>query len=61
MECDFLENACLALAVFLTYSADKFLEAQGIELVLPRLKEKAHAGVVALKLLDLQSRRHARL
>jgi beta-catenin-like protein 1 len=60
VECDFLENVCLALGAALTYSSvnvDKFLEAQGIELVLRCLKEKVHAGGVALKLLDLQSTR----
>jgi beta-catenin-like protein 1 len=60
VECDFLENVCLALAAALTYSSvnvDKFLQAQGIELVLRCLKEKVHAGGVALKLLDLQSTR----
>lgn len=60
-ECDFLENVCLALASALTFSPeiniDKFLDAQGIELVLRCLKEKVHAGGVALKLLDLRSRR----
>jgi beta-catenin-like protein 1 len=60
-ECDFLENVCLALASSLTFSPtvniDKFIDAQGIELVLRCLKEKVHAGGVALKLLDLRSRR----
>jgi beta-catenin-like protein 1 len=60
LECDFLENVCLALAAALTYSSvnvNKFLEGQGVELVLRCLKEKVHAGGVALKLLDLQSAR----
>ena len=60
-ECDFLENVSLALASALTFSPDvnidKFIDAQGIELVLRCLKEKVHAGGVALKLLDLRSRR----
>ncbi len=60
-ECDFLENVCLALASSLTFSPnvniDKFIDAQGIELVIRCLKEKVHAGGVALKLLDLRSRR----
>lgn len=60
VECDFLENVCLALAAALTYSPvniTKFLEAQGVELVLRCLKEKVHAGGVALKLLDVRSQR----
>ena len=60
-EGDFLENVCLALASALTFSPDvnidKFIDAQGIELVLRCLKEKVHAGGVALKLLDLRSKR----
>jgi beta-catenin-like protein 1 len=60
-ECDFLENVCLALASALTFSSEvnieKFIARQGIELVLRCLKEKVHAGGVALKLLDLRSRR----
>lgn len=60
-ECEFLENVSLALASSLTFSPDvnidKFIEAQGIELVLRCLKEKVHAGGVVLKLLDLRSRR----
>jgi beta-catenin-like protein 1 len=60
LECDFLENVCLALAAALTYSSvnvDKFIEGQGVELVLRCLKERVHAGGVALKLLDLKSTR----
>jgi len=60
-ECDFLENVCLALASALTFSSevnvDKFIDAQGIELVLRCLKEKVHAGGVTLKLLDLRTPR----
>jgi len=50
-----LENACMIMASALTFSAENvlaFLDAQGIELTVRCLKERVHAGGVALKWLD---------
>jgi len=50
-----LENACMVLDSTLTYSpanVKAFLNAQGIELAIRCLKERVHAGGVALKWLD---------
>jgi beta-catenin-like protein 1 len=50
-----LENACMVLASTLTFSSKNvqaFLDRQGVELVIRCLKERSHAGGVALKLLD---------
>ena len=54
-EVEALENACIAIEAAITFSptnVQAFLDGQGIELVLRCLKEKVHAGGVALKLLD---------
>ncbi|CAB9507991.1 catenin-like protein 1 [Seminavis robusta] len=54
-EVEALENAVICIEAALTFSppnVQAFLDAQGIELVLRCLKEKVHAGGVALKLLD---------
>jgi beta-catenin-like protein 1 len=52
---EFLENACIVMAAALTYSLQNmhaFLDYQGVELVVRCLKERVHAGGVALKWLD---------
>ena len=54
-ELDVLENACIVLDGALTWSAtnvQRFGQAQGMQLVLRCLKERVHAGGVALKWLD---------
>jgi beta-catenin-like protein 1 len=51
-----LENACMVLNAALLYShsnLSSFLELQGIELALRCLKERVHAGGLALKWLDV--------
>jgi beta-catenin-like protein 1 len=50
-----LENACIILAAALTFSSANvhaFIQAQGVELVMRCLKERVHAGGLALKWLD---------
>lgn len=50
-----LENASIVLAAALSFSAhnvEAFIRAQGIELVLRCLRERVHAGGLALKWLD---------
>lgn len=62
MELEFLENACIIMASALTYSAANvhaFLRCQGVELVIRCLKERVHAGGVALKWLDFGSGKDA--
>lgn len=54
-ELEVLENACMILTWALTFCAanvEAFLKAQGIELVVRCLKERVHAGGVALEWLD---------
>jgi beta-catenin-like protein 1 len=57
-ELDALENAYSILDAALTYSSanvQAFIKLQGIELVFRCLKERVHAGGVALKWLDFTS------
>jgi beta-catenin-like protein 1 len=54
-EVEFIENACTTLSSCITFSVpnlEAFLDGQGIELALRCLKERVHAGVSCLKLLD---------
>jgi beta-catenin-like protein 1 len=52
---EYLENACVIMASALTYSpanVKAFLNAQGVELAMRCLKERVHAGGMALKWLE---------
>ena len=56
---EYLENICTIMASALTFSlhnVPKFLDGQGIELVLRCLREKVHSGGVGLQLLDIRDK-----
>ena len=56
---EYLENICTIMASGLAFSpqnVNKFLEGQGLELVLRCIREKVHSGGVALQLLDVRSK-----
>ena len=59
-ECDYLENLVLAMASALTFSTTnvtRFIEAQGMELVIRCVRERVHTGGVGLSLLDLRNKK----
>lgn len=56
---EYLENICTILASALAFSpknVNKFLEGQGLELVLRCIREKVHSGGVVLQLLDVRNK-----